>query len=322
MRIIIIILFLATLFSGCSSMNKDECELANWQAMGFQYGARGENALAFLKYQKECAAHKIKADYQAFNKGHKEGLNQYCSFETGNALGTSGSNYNAQCPKSTYPKFAQGFSEGINQYCSYERGLADGEKGANYNATCPSNQFQTFSQGYNDGINRYCNYDRGLDTGNKGSNYNNTCPRVEYTEFSRGYDNGLKLYCSFERGFQIGAEGKGSEPNCAPQTFNDYMQGFIAGQIELDTINKIKQLRTQLVSIDKQIKIEQAAIMRLEAVIISAQSTQEQRRNALTSVRDRQARVSELEHQYIDLENEALYLETQLQNKNGLAIVK
>lgn len=305
------------LFAGCSSMNKDECELANWQAMGFQYGARGEDALAFSKYQKECAAHKIKADYQAFNKGHQEGLNQYCSFETGNALGTSGSKYNTQCPKSKYPKFAQGFNDGINRFCSYERGVTDGEKGSNYNATCPSHQFPNFSQGYSDGINRFCSYERGLETGNNGSNYNSTCPSTEYPEFSKGYNNGLKLFCNFDRGFQIGVEGKRSELNCAPHSFKDYKQGFIAGQLELETINKIKQLKSQLVSIDKQLKTELAAINRAEAIIISETSSPVQRKKALAEIQTRQLNISELEHQYIDLENEALYLETQLQQNNG-----
>ncbi len=342
--------------SGCSSMSKDECEFANWQAMGYQYGVRGENASAFQKYQNECASHRVKADYQAFKKGHQEGLNNYCSYERGNEKGKSGHVYNAQCPGSQYPKYSQGYSDGINRYCSYERGLETGKTGSKYNATCPGTKYPKFAQGYNDGINRYCSYERGVETGEKGSKYNTTCPSTKYPKFVQGfndgmnrycsyenglqtgekgskhnatcpstkypkfvqgYNNGMKRYCSYERGFRIGAEGKVSPANCSHNKFSAYKKGYVAGQVQLNTINKINSLKNQLTSLGKQLQREQLLLDRAIEINLNKNSTEKQRRKSLTDIQLHRANISELEHENIELKSEILYLEAQLHERNG-----
>jgi hypothetical protein len=272
--IILIFTFLSvSVLSGCSSMNKDECELANWQAMGYQYGARGESPLSFQKYQKECATHRIKADFQAFKQGHSEGLNAYCSYENGMNIGNKGSIYNAHCPSSKFPKFNQGYQDGINRYCGYERGLNTGATGGSYNASCPSSEYPKFSQGYNVGIKRHCN---------------------------------------FEQGYQVGVDGKVMNPNCSSSKFKDYEAGYAKGHLVYRTIYKINRLKEELITLDQKIQFIHHSIERTEKMIVSDNSTVKQRKQALAIIKDQQSKLNQLEQAYHEAENEIMYLEAEL----------
>ncbi|WP_075188147.1 DUF2799 domain-containing protein [Teredinibacter haidensis] len=146
---------LMMLLSGCASMNKDECQLADWQAVGYQHGARGQNATAFEQYQKDCSKHKIKADFNAFKHGHQLGLNDYCTLEGGVANGRVGANYNNQCPSNRYPNFAKGYRSGLVQYCTYESGYNLGQQGQSANSNCLQVKSADFETGHADGYAKF-----------------------------------------------------------------------------------------------------------------------------------------------------------------------
>lgn len=141
------------LLAGCASMNKDECQLADWYAMGYQQGAQGRGTQAFSEYQQDCAAHKIQADFSAFKRGHEQGLNDFCTGERGHSLGQSGAGYNAQCPASRYPAFDDGYQRGLARYCSYDTGFRTGEAGQRLNRNCQD--FADFGAGHAEGYARY-----------------------------------------------------------------------------------------------------------------------------------------------------------------------
>ena len=86
-----------TLAPGCATMTKSECAAADWQAIGYAEGAKGSDQQYFERVRKDCAKHKIRADSDAFKAGHREGIQDYCIFDNGLALGKSGGAYNHQC---------------------------------------------------------------------------------------------------------------------------------------------------------------------------------------------------------------------------------
>ncbi|MBB3167188.1 DUF2799 domain-containing protein [Simiduia aestuariiviva] len=146
---------LILLISGCATMNKEECQLADWQAVGYKHGAQGQSATSFNQYQADCADHNIKADFGAFKRGHQAGLDEYCSYETGLRLGSSGSNYNGQCSSRRYEDFASGYQEGVSRYCTYESGYDSAMRGHGMNRNCPEARYPEYSQGHMSGQARY-----------------------------------------------------------------------------------------------------------------------------------------------------------------------
>lgn len=143
----------ALLLAGCASMNAEECQVADWYAMGYQQGAQGRGTQAFTDYQKDCAAHKIQADFSAFKRGHEHGLGDYCTAERGNSLGQTGAGYNSQCTAARFPAFDEGYHRGLARYCSFDSGFRAGEAGHNLNRNCQD--FPDFGAGHAEGYARY-----------------------------------------------------------------------------------------------------------------------------------------------------------------------
>ena len=102
----------------------------------------------FNTYQKDCAKHQIKADFNAFKSGHAQGLQSYCTFDQGLNNGKRGVDYNTHCPRSQFPTFEEGYRSGINRYCSYSNGLTAGADGKDINPNCPSKNYPEFHHGY------------------------------------------------------------------------------------------------------------------------------------------------------------------------------
>ena len=122
--------------------------MADWQALGFEQGNQGKGIALFNTYQKDCAKHQIKADFNAFKSGHAQGLQSYCTFDQGLNNGKRGVDYNTHCPRSQFPTFEEGYRSGINRYCSYNNGLIAGADGKDINHNCPSQNYPEFHHGY------------------------------------------------------------------------------------------------------------------------------------------------------------------------------
>lgn len=265
------------MFAGCTAMNKDECELANWSAIGYSEGAHGKSISTFQEYQNDCAEHRVKADYQAFKQGHLEGLSEFCSMEHGMEVASKGQNYNAICKSSQFPKYHEGYQIGINLYCSYDNGLGAGNSGGNYNGRCPSDRFPMFN---------------------------------------KGYQSGLQQYCSYANGFQLGLNGKNININCPQNKFNDFSTGFNVGKTRFNDINTLNHLKDDLLALRKNIEREQAKIVQAEAQIVSEKSSPEIRKRALDNIKLHQHEISRFEGEFVALEHEVLLLTDKLNNQN------
>ncbi|UTA48525.1 DUF2799 domain-containing protein [Simiduia sp. 21SJ11W-1] len=215
-------------------MNKEECQLADWSAVGYKHGAQGQAATTFNQYQADCADHSIKADYAAFKRGHQQGLDDYCVYETGLNNGSAGNNYNGNCPSRRYPDFAEGYHEGLGRFCTYES----------------------------------------------------------------GYDQG--------------ARGQGANRNCAEQDYPEYSQGLVSGQAKYEVIRAVHALEDELISLEQDLQRQDEFIADSEAVIVSKESTSDDRVKALLDIKNHRDERKRIKREYRRVEAELADLQMRL----------
>lgn len=102
--------------SGCASMSKAECAVADWQMVGFEDGSSGRALTYISRHRKACAKVNVTPSMSQYEQGHAQGLDYYCIFDKGFRLGSSGLSYNAVCPAQERQSFALGYDKGHEQY--------------------------------------------------------------------------------------------------------------------------------------------------------------------------------------------------------------
>jgi len=106
------IAFAILVLAGCSTMSKEECLVSDWQAVGFEDGARGYSADRIGQHRKACADYGIAPDLAAYRRGRDEGLEHFCTPQNGFNLGSSGGAYAGVCPESLAAEFSTAYAEG------------------------------------------------------------------------------------------------------------------------------------------------------------------------------------------------------------------
>lgn len=102
--------------AGCGGMSANECELADWQAVGYEDGVQGRSTDRFGTHRKNCAKHEVAPDFQAYQTGRKAGLREYCQPERGYSEGARGAKYVGVCPPDLEPAFLSSYNEGRTLY--------------------------------------------------------------------------------------------------------------------------------------------------------------------------------------------------------------
>jgi hypothetical protein len=98
--------------TGCAQMSASECQLADWQTVGFEDGASGAPPARIGTYRKACAAHGVAPDLAAYRAGREAGLAAYCRPQNGFRLGERGTAYAGLCPASLEPDFLHAYRAG------------------------------------------------------------------------------------------------------------------------------------------------------------------------------------------------------------------
>ena len=105
------ILFLLLLLCGCATMNRSECLNADWRMIGLEDGANGRPLSFVGNHRRACAEFGISPDLDLYQVGHDQGLQQFCTYARGFALGQSGHQDPNVCP----PQLARDFHFGIER---------------------------------------------------------------------------------------------------------------------------------------------------------------------------------------------------------------
>ena len=114
--IIIVVGLVAVGLTGGSGMTHNECELADWQAVGYEDGAQGRTSEIFKDYRENCAKHGMAPDFQAYQAGRRAGLAEYCQPTRGYNEGRRGAEYHGVCPANLEGEFLDNYFEGQALY--------------------------------------------------------------------------------------------------------------------------------------------------------------------------------------------------------------
>jgi hypothetical protein len=106
----------ALLLGGCASMDKAQCDNADWYAIGMEDGAQGRPLQRLGDHRRACAEHGVQADAERYAAGRNEGLKSYCTYDRGYRTGRAGSAYNGVCPEPIARDFLAGYRHGREIY--------------------------------------------------------------------------------------------------------------------------------------------------------------------------------------------------------------
>lgn len=106
------IIWVGLFFSGCATLNENECINADWRSIGYEDGARGFKTSRIGAHRKACAEYDITPDFEAYERGRRQGLQEWCTPQNGYALGVRGKLYNGVCPKALEPAYLEAYNQG------------------------------------------------------------------------------------------------------------------------------------------------------------------------------------------------------------------
>lgn len=107
-----ITLILCSTVSACSVMNEQECQTANWSALGYVDGSLGASANQFNERSSACSEYKVHANFNQYQASYQQGLITYCTESHGFFVGSNGNSYLGVCPQSTSALFLRGYHQG------------------------------------------------------------------------------------------------------------------------------------------------------------------------------------------------------------------
>ena len=106
----------AVVVSGCAGMSAEECQLADWETIGYEDGVRGASGSAIANHRKACAKAGVAPDRVAYERGRASGLESYCRPANGYQVGQSGHGYSGVCPADIEGAFLDAYYEGKELY--------------------------------------------------------------------------------------------------------------------------------------------------------------------------------------------------------------
>lgn len=101
---------------GCASMSGDECLTSDWEAIGYEDGARGYTSERLGQRRKACAKHGVTPDFAAYQSGREQGLVEYCQPGRGFDVGVNGGRYNGVCDVNLEADFLDAYNAGYHLY--------------------------------------------------------------------------------------------------------------------------------------------------------------------------------------------------------------
>ncbi len=151
MKIILLILTISFL-SACASLDKGECEAANWYQYGQNDGIKGSKSRE-TSHTKACAKHNIRFNKDEYFKGYNNGLTVFCTFDRGFETINNGYAMHMVCDASKV--YVDGYIAGAQKYCTFENGVDAGKRGGGHPSHCATINNGEFSHGYGPGYSIY-----------------------------------------------------------------------------------------------------------------------------------------------------------------------
>jgi hypothetical protein len=89
---------------------------SDWEAIGYEDGARGYTTDRISQRRKACAKHGVTPDFTAYKSGRAQGLVEYCQPGRGFDIGSNGGRYNGVCSVEFEADFLDAYNAGYHLY--------------------------------------------------------------------------------------------------------------------------------------------------------------------------------------------------------------
>ncbi len=113
MKFKILAVITALSLTQCSSMDMEQCQLADWYSIGMSDGNNGVVSYTVNDYIKDCNEFGLAVNSKQWTSGYQAGLKNYCQSENGYKLGLQGAYYNGVCSNN---EFLKRYNEGHRKY--------------------------------------------------------------------------------------------------------------------------------------------------------------------------------------------------------------
>lgn len=114
----------AILLTGCSTMDAQDCQSANWEMIGMKDGENGKLLSTFGEYSQQCNEFGVNANRQLYEKGRDYGLTTFCTKDRGFSEGRQQNQNNNVCPAPLQSAFNQGYGIGL-KYAAISREISN-----------------------------------------------------------------------------------------------------------------------------------------------------------------------------------------------------
>ncbi len=113
-RVLVVLPMIA--LAGCATMSADQCATADWRALGFGDGSRGETLVKAARREDACADHGYAMNRAVYDNGRHAGLALYCTSQVAYGLGESGRSYTGVCVAHDEVGFLVAYKRGLELY--------------------------------------------------------------------------------------------------------------------------------------------------------------------------------------------------------------
>lgn len=128
MKAVILTIMGASLaITGCASLSKAECQVADWYQIDAKDGANGHDWNRLASHAKACAKVGITPDRDVWERGRQAGLHSYCTPTNAYRVGSQGSSLKNVCPVELQDYLNRATSYGNSIY-RLRRNLENGRK--------------------------------------------------------------------------------------------------------------------------------------------------------------------------------------------------
>ena len=100
--------------TGCATLDKEECVLGDWPAIGYADGKRGlDSEKQLQRHTKACSKHNVAPDQTLYDEGYAKGLIEFCTPNSGYNHATSKKEYLGNCPADLENEFLESYTDGL-----------------------------------------------------------------------------------------------------------------------------------------------------------------------------------------------------------------
>ena len=209
-------LFLTGILTACvttKAVRQSYCKNIDTYKLGRLDVSKGKTVESFHRTSKKCVRYGVELNQREYEKGRKEELQTFCSYEKGYEFGESGKKYWKICPERSEREFLKGYKKG-DKKCLYEAGYSDAVSGRTSSAfsyvkclkLSVEESQKEYERGRTSGLKVFCSYEKGYEFGESGKKYLGICPERSEREFLKGYKKGDKK-CLYEAGYSDAVSG-------------------------------------------------------------------------------------------------------------------